>query len=110
MTSKSVIRKKYQKISHCLDEKSRRLWCAVEALMIKKGGIAMVHAATGISRPTIYAGIEELNGSKRGRKRKKRRRKKFDGRIRKKGGGAKATSSKAPEILHALEALIEPQT
>ena len=53
MTSKSVIRRKYQRISHSLDEKNRRLWCATEALAIKKGGIAMVHAATGVSRPTI---------------------------------------------------------
>jgi hypothetical protein len=45
MTSKSVIRRKYQQISHSLDEKNRRLWCATEALAIKKGGIAMVHVA-----------------------------------------------------------------
>jgi Rhodopirellula transposase DDE domain len=109
MTSKSVIRKKYQRISHCLDEKSRRLWCAAEALAIKKGGVAIVHAGTGVSRPTIYAGIKELEG-KRGRKRRKRRRrKKSDGRVRKKGGGTKATSKKTPEVLHALEALIEPE-
>ena len=108
MTSKSVIRKKYQGISHCLDEKSRRLWCATEALAVKEGGVAMVHAATGISRPTIYAGIKELKG-KRGRKGKRRHRKKTDGRIRKMGGGAKNTSSKMPEILIALEALIEPE-
>ena len=110
MTSKSVIQKKYQKINHCLDEKSRRLWCASEALAIKEGGVAMVHAATGVSRPTIYAGIEELEGYKRGRKRKKRRRRKSNGRIRKVGGGAKTTSVKTPEILQALEALIEPET
>ncbi len=109
MTSKSVIRKKYQGISHCLDEKSRRLWCATEALAIKEGGVAMVHAATGVSRPTIYAGIKELKG-KRGRKGKRNRRKKTDGRIRKKGGGAKATSNETPQILHALESLVEPET
>lgn len=109
MTSKSVIRKKYQGMSHYLDEKSRRLWCATEALAIKKGGVAMVHAATGVSRPTIYAGIKELE-SKRGRKGKRHRRKKTDGRIRKKGGGAKATSNETPQILHALESLVEPET
>jgi len=107
MTSKSVIRKKYQRISHSLDEKSRRLWCASEALAIKEGGVAIVHAATGVSRPTIYAGIRELEG-KRHYKGKRRRQKKSDGRIRKKGGGAKSTSSKMPDILPTLEALIEP--
>src|SRR5262249_29985036 len=105
---KSAIRRKYQRISRSLDEKSRRLWCATEALAIRKGGIAMVHAATGVSRPTIYKGIEELE-SKRGRKGKRRRRKKSDGRIRRTGGGAKSASSKMHNILPALQALIEPE-
>ena len=107
MTFKNIIQKKYQKISSSLDEKSRRLWCATEALAIKEGGVAMVHAATGVSRPTIYAGIRELEGKRR-YKGKRRRQKKSDGRIRKKGGGAKSTSSKMPNILTTLEALIEP--
>jgi hypothetical protein len=107
----STIRKKFKKISGSLNEKSRRHWCATEALAIKKGGVMMVHLATGVSRPTIYAGIKELQGSGLGRKRTKRRRiKKPDGRIRKKGGGTKATSCKTPEILKTLENLIEPET
>lgn len=110
MTSKSVIRKKFRRINHSLNEKSRRLWCASEALAIKKGGVGIVHAATGVSRPTIYKGIQELEGKKRGRKRKSRRRQQSDGRIRKKGGGAKSTSSKMPEILSALEALVASDT
>lgn len=110
MANKSEIRKKYQRVSHSLDERSRRLWCATEALAIKKGGVGMVHAATGISRPTIYAGIKEIVGSKRGRKRKKWYRHKSDGRIRKKGGGTKSASDKTPGILQALEALVEPET
>lgn len=108
MTSKSVIERKYQRISRSLNEKNRRLWCASEALSIKKGGIAIVHAATGVSRPTIYKGIKELN-SKRGRKGKKRRRKKTDGRVRKRGAGAKAISRKTPDVLPALEALVDPE-
>ena len=110
MTSKSVIGKKIRRINHSLNEKSRRLWCAAEALAIKKGGVAIVHAATGVSRPTIYAGIRELERKKRGRKRKRRRRQQSDGRIRKKGGGAKSTSNKVPKILPALEALVESDT
>jgi hypothetical protein len=109
MVSKSVIRRKFQRISKNIDEKARRLWCATEALAIGKGGVAIVHAATGVSRPTIYKGIKELE-SKRGRKGKKRRRKKTDGRIRKKGGGTKTTDAEFPEILRVLEALIEPET
>jgi hypothetical protein len=107
MTCKSIIQRKYQRVSKSLDERSRRLWCATEALSIKSGGVAIVHAATGVSRPTIYRGMKELT-NKRGRKGKRRRQKKLDSRIRKKGGGTKNTTKKYPEILRALEVLIEP--
>ena len=60
MVTKNFLRKKYQKIKHALNEKTRRLWCASEALAIGKGGIALIHAVTQVSRPTIYAGIHEL--------------------------------------------------
>lgn len=102
MTTKNAIRVKYLRINRSLNERSRRLWCATEALSIRKGGITLIHQATKVSRPTIYAGIRELK--------RKRQRKKLRLRIRKKGGGAKATSSKMPEILHALEVLVEPAT
>lgn len=57
MTSANEIRKKYQGIKSHLNEKTRRLWCATEALAIGKGGVAIVHMATKISKPTIYAGM-----------------------------------------------------
>jgi transposase len=106
--TKSEIRKKYRRVYSRLDEKSRRLWCATEALAIKKGGVAMVHAATGIARSTIYAGIHELT-HKRGRPRKRRHLKKSDGCIRKKGGGAKSLVNKTPGVLAALEGLVETE-
>jgi len=102
MITKNSFQKKYQKIKHALDEKTRRLWCASEALEIGKGGVALVHAVTNVSRPTIYAGMREL--------RKKPRRKKFQQRIRKKGGGAKPITQKTPIILQALEELVESAT
>ena len=103
MTSANEIRKKYQGIKSHLNEKTRRLWCATEALAIGKGGVAIVHMATKISKPTIYAGIQELD-------QQKGRRKKVEQRIRKKGGGAKSIVSKTPEICQALEVLLEPAT
>jgi len=109
MTTKNAIKKKFLNIKHCLDEKSRRIWCATEALAIGRGGITLVSAATGVTRPTIYAGIKEIT-TKRGRPSKKRLPKKTDGRIRKKGGGTKSTVAKMPGILPAIEALIESST
>lgn len=102
LITKNVIRKKYQRLRHSLNEKSRRLWCAAEALAIGKKGVAIVHAATQISRPTIYLGIKEIQ--------QKSHQKKSKNRIRKKGGGAKLIMNKQPEILDALEALVEPAT
>ena len=103
MTSANEIRKKYQGIKLHLNEKTRRLWCATEAIAIGKGGVAIVHSATKISKPTIYAGIQELD-------QQKGRRKKPEQGIRKKGGGAKTIVSKTPEIYQALEVLLEPAT
>ena len=102
MISKNSIRIKYLRIKHSLNERSRRLWCATEALAIGKGGVTLVHAATKISRTTIYTGIDEIK--------QKRGRKKLKNRIRKKGGGAKSIMSKTPEILPALENLVEAST
>ena len=61
MFSKNTIRKKYLRINHSLNEKTRRLWCAAEALAIGDGGVALVHKATKVSRSTIYEGIQTSN-------------------------------------------------
>jgi hypothetical protein len=100
--TKTQLLKKYQGIKHSLNEKTRRLWCASEAMAIGKHGVAMVSAVTQITAPTIYAGIREL--------RRKPSRKKSAQRIRRKGGGAKTTLSKLPEISKELESLAEPAT
>ncbi len=102
MITKSLLKKKYQGIKHSLNEKSRRLWCASEAIAIGKSGVAMVHAVTKVTPPTIYAGIRELK--------RKPSRKKSHQCIRKKGGGAKPILSKLPGISQALETLVESTT
>ena len=54
------IPEKFIRIALHLDEKSKRLWCANEALAIGWGGVTQVSKATGISRTTITTGIKEL--------------------------------------------------
>ena len=54
------IQLKYELLSDILDERGRRLWAAVEARQLARGGVAMVSRATGLSRTTIYQGLEEL--------------------------------------------------
>src|SRR5438128_9762551 len=43
-----------------LDEQARRLWAAVEARALGRGGISQVAEATKLSRATIRAGLQEL--------------------------------------------------
>ena len=56
------IQEKFNRIASHLDEKSKRLWCANEALAQGWGGVTLVSKATGVSRTTITAGIKELTG------------------------------------------------
>jgi hypothetical protein len=102
LITKKQLLKKYLGIKHSLNERTRRLWCASEAIAIGKHGVAMVSSVTKITPPTIYAGIRELK--------RKQNRKKSGQRIRKKGGGTKTILSKQPEISKELESLAEPAT
>jgi len=54
------IRRRYRLLREQLDERGRRLWAATEADLLGWGGIALVAAATGISRPCIHRGLNEL--------------------------------------------------
>jgi len=45
-----------------LDERQRRLLVAVEARVLGRGGVTAVCLATGVSRTTIAAGIQEIEG------------------------------------------------
>ena len=43
-----------------LEERARRLWAAVEARALGRGGISRVAEATGLARVTIRAGWQDL--------------------------------------------------
>jgi DNA-binding phage protein len=51
------IRSKYRSLLPYLNEKTRRIWAAIESLSIGRGGVSQVARATGLSRTTIYTGI-----------------------------------------------------
>jgi DNA-binding phage protein len=53
-----LLREKYRDLTPIFDEQSRRLWAATEAKAIGHGGQTLVAQATGLSRRTIYAGLE----------------------------------------------------
>ena len=58
------IREEFNDISYALDDRRTRLWCAARVRAYNRqygrGGITIVHKATGVSRPRIYGGLEEL--------------------------------------------------
>ena len=62
----------------------------------------MVSKATGMSRTTIHAGLVELDSKKAAMGEQRR--------IRKPGGGRKPVNFHAPDIIKALDELVEPTT
>ena len=100
--SQENIRNRFTALSPHLNEKHRRLWCASEAKEMGHGGISAVSTATGMSPKTIRSGVKDL---------KKPIQAEVDtARVRKSGGGRKKAKEKDPELLVALEALLEPYT
>src|SRR5271167_2884421 len=97
------IRRKFRLVAVELDERRRRQWAAAEARDVGWGGISLVARATGLSRPTIVAGLKELKLSSRSRAVSARR-------VRSPGGGRRALIQSDPGLLEALERLIDPAT
>nr|CBX28931.1 hypothetical protein N47_B20770 [uncultured Desulfobacterium sp.] len=98
------IKVKYGYLRSHLDEKVLRLWAAVEAQSLCRGGISQVSEATSLSRTTIYVGISELKSG--GPDIDSR----LPGRIRRTGGGRKKLKEKDPSLLQDLDKLLEPAT
>jgi transposase len=94
------IREKYTAIAEDLDERARRRWAAAEARSLGWGGISAVAAATGISDRTIRNGIRELDDPNAAPADRQRRA----------GGGRKPREQEHPELVEALEGLVEPET
>lgn len=93
-----IIHSKYEAIGPCLNEKSRRIWAATEARALGRGGKSLVNRATGISRPTIDRGIKELKDKEFIKLNNQRN----------KGGGRKKLTEKHPDLLKALDGLVDP--
>jgi transposase len=106
MDIESAVRERYKNLEWALDERLRRLYAAAEAKVIGHGGITLVQKATGVARGSIKQGLKELllpsqqtpsgDGSNQ--------------RIRRIGGGRKASVKDNAKLLAALESLVEPVT
>lgn len=54
------VKEKYAALCGALDERTRRLWAASEAMALGHGGVGAVSQATGLAESTIRAGRREL--------------------------------------------------
>ena len=105
MFDMATIEAKYQALSGRLNEATLRVWAAVEARSLGRGGVSFVAKATGLSRTTIHAGLSELKGSAPSTAEHHRQ-----PRIRASGGGRKKLIDKDTRLLSDLDALVEPTT
>jgi len=93
------IRARYRRMAPILDERQRRCFAGAEAVALGRGGQAAVARATGLSLPTVRAGLREVEQGAVAL---------AGGRIRRAGAGRPRTVDRDATLRSDLEALIEP--
>ena len=83
-----------------LNEYQRRRYLSVEAKALGYGGVSLVSRLSGVSRQTLTEGMKELDNSEIMEQ----------GKCRKIGGGRKSKTETNPEIIVALQELLESHT
>jgi hypothetical protein len=96
----SDLKRKFRPAWPHLDERTRRIMAATEAMSLGYGGVSLVSRASGLSRKAIRKGILELES----------RGKPMVGRVRRPGAGRKSITQSDPQLVQTLEALIDEQT
>jgi hypothetical protein len=99
MNNESGLKRKLSQIWPHLNERSRRLVAAAEAVQLGHGGVSLVSRASGLSRVTITKGIRELGDETVPITR-----------VRREGAGRPSLESTDPTLPELLEALVEPLT
>ena len=100
MSPLSELKRKFRSAWPHLDERTRRIMAASEAMSLGYGGVSVVGRACGLSRKAISKGIRELQA----------RDKPLLGRIRRPGAGRKSITQSDPHLVQTLERLIDEQT
>jgi Rhodopirellula transposase DDE domain len=99
-----LIETKFRSLSPLMDERMRRQWAASEAMAYGWGGVQAVAQATGLSPTTIRKGQAELAV------RSARPHETVESRLRRTGAGRKRKTEVDPELVQALEQLVDPVT
>ena len=100
MSTLAGLKQKFQAVWPLLDERTRRVMAANEALSLGFGGISKVRRACGLSRKAIAKGIGEIQEGVVPPV----------GRVRRPGAGRKSITVSDPRLLAALEEMIDSQT
>ena len=100
MSTATGLKQKFASVWALLDERTRRLMAASEALTLGYGGISKVRRACGLSRKAIAKGMQEIEDGTSPP----------PGRVRRPGAGRKKLVVHDPLLLGALERLIDPET
>jgi Rhodopirellula transposase DDE domain len=95
----TVLATLFELVSPHLNERQRRLLLGAGARALGRGGGARMARLSGMSRPTVYAGVRELDEPPDPH-----------GRIRRPGGGPKRLRDTDPELVEALDRLVDPDT
>lgn len=94
----AILKQKLPLIWPYLNERSRRLIAAAEAVQFGRGGISLLSRISGLSRVTITKGLRELEDKTVPTTR-----------IRREGAGRPCLLSVNPKLLEALESLLKPR-
>jgi hypothetical protein len=89
----------YAEVKVVLDERQRRLMLGGAARRIGRGGIKQVAAAVGVVPETVSRGVADLRAGVVA-----------DGRVRAVGAGRRPVTQSMPDVVAALEALVDPAT
>jgi len=100
MNTGAELKRKFRAVWPHLDERTRRIMAASEAVSLGYGGVSLVQRACGLSRKAIAKGIAEIQGGSRP----------LVGRVRRPGAGRKSITESDPRLVQTLEGLIDEQT
>jgi hypothetical protein len=99
--TEKLVRQKWRLLRATMDERARRLWAGTEADAIGWGGVARVSRATKLAISTVRLGRDEVRAGARADDLVK---------VRRRGGGRLRHEVVHPDLVPALEKLVDPVT
>lgn len=91
------LRQKLSSVLPLLDERQKRVLLAAESRQLGRGGVTLVSRLSGLSRVSIHKGLLELDTV-------------LTGSVRSPGAGRKEATDLQPDLLAALDALVDPES